>query len=350
MTPNGAGGEAVEYHHPDRLGTRIITNPSTGGSSEQVTLPFGTALAAESSGSPSKRRFTSYERNSATGLDYAVNRHYDAQQGRFTQVDPIGMGDAGLTTPQSFNLYAYVQNDPVNLVDPTGLYWAVACSWWALFDVTDAEHPIQISEPYLRCSWYWVPDAPYFGGDPGGGGPGGDTVPNDLRDRVQDITGNCSEFLGDFLDALSKSGKVFSNDFGKLLDRIKKVDTASPELFAKNGAPANATGMALGSGDNRQIYILSNQTTATTAARDPQFRWNAIGQITVAELLHHAKSDGRFSDKELDKAALSLLTGKELDKAKSEMKSDKYQAGTVGHRAVKERCKPTNPNGPPPSR
>jgi RHS repeat-associated protein len=120
LTPNGSGGEAIEYHHPDRLGTRLVTNPSTGTSFEQVTLPFGTALSAESTGA-TNRRFTSYERSAITGVDYAVNRHYDSQQGRFTQVDPIGMKSTSLAHPQTLNLYAYVNNDPINRTDPDGL-------------------------------------------------------------------------------------------------------------------------------------------------------------------------------------------------------------------------------------
>jgi len=120
LTPTGTGGEAVEYHHPDRLGTRLVTNPSAGTSFEQVTLPFGTALNAESTGA-TKRRFTSYDRSATTGLDYAVNRHYDSQQGRFTQVDSAGMNATSLTSPQMFNLYGYCSNDPINHVDPSGL-------------------------------------------------------------------------------------------------------------------------------------------------------------------------------------------------------------------------------------
>ena len=68
-----------------------------------------------------------------------------------------------------------------------------------------------------------------------------DTVPTDLKARVQDITGNCAGFLNNFLNALntlSKSGQVYSHDFGYLLDRIKTVSTASDEFFAKQGAPA----------------------------------------------------------------------------------------------------------------
>jgi RHS repeat-associated protein len=121
LTPNGSGGEAVQYHHPDRLGTRLVTDPSNA-SFEQVTLPFGTTLNAESTGA-TNRRFTSYDRSVTTGLDYANNRHYDSQQGRFTQVDPIGMGGSSLTSPQSLNLYTYCGNDPINHVDPSGLFW-----------------------------------------------------------------------------------------------------------------------------------------------------------------------------------------------------------------------------------
>ncbi|MFV0389250.1 MAG: RHS repeat-associated core domain-containing protein [Pyrinomonadaceae bacterium] len=98
---------------------------------EQATLPFGTSLDAETSGTsgtgssgagaPSNQRFTSYDRSGATGLDYAVNRTYNSGQSRFTQVDPIGMASASIGNPQSLNLFAYVGNDPVGFIDPEGL-------------------------------------------------------------------------------------------------------------------------------------------------------------------------------------------------------------------------------------
>jgi RHS repeat-associated protein len=112
--------EVVQYHHADRLGTRLLTNNTDSTFFEQVTLPYGVALDAESTGSINPR-FTSYQRSATSGLDYAMNRFYQSQQGRFTQVDPLGMGAASLSDPQSLNLYAYVQNDPVNAVDPLGL-------------------------------------------------------------------------------------------------------------------------------------------------------------------------------------------------------------------------------------
>jgi RHS repeat-associated protein len=124
-TPNGSGGEFIQYHHPDRLGTRLVTNAQNTTFFEQQTLPFGTALneSAPAGGMTggTNRRFTTYDRSVATGLDYALNRHYDSQQGRFTQVDPAGMGATTLSNPQTLNLYAYCANDPINHLDPSGL-------------------------------------------------------------------------------------------------------------------------------------------------------------------------------------------------------------------------------------
>jgi hypothetical protein len=71
----------TQFHHPDRLGTRLVTNASDGTSaSEQESLPFGAALGAGISGN--QRRFTSYDRSTTTKLDYAVNRTYHAGLGR----------------------------------------------------------------------------------------------------------------------------------------------------------------------------------------------------------------------------------------------------------------------------
>lgn len=122
ITPSG-GGEAIEFNHPDRLGVKLKTDQSAGTSKEQAHLPFGTALNAESTVTDNNKRFTSYDRSPSTGLDYAINRTYDSKLGRFSQVDPMRMQSVSLGSPQTLNLYNYCGNDPINHVDPNGLFW-----------------------------------------------------------------------------------------------------------------------------------------------------------------------------------------------------------------------------------
>jgi RHS repeat-associated protein len=59
-------------------------------------------------------RYTGKEKDEESGLYYHGARYYAAWLGRWTAADPIGVGDG-------VNVYAYVQGNPVRLVDPTGM-------------------------------------------------------------------------------------------------------------------------------------------------------------------------------------------------------------------------------------
>lgn len=62
-------------------------------------------------------RYTSRVWDRETGLYYYRARYYDAKVGRFMQKDPLR---SELT--EGKNLYVYCGNNPVNRVDPSGLY------------------------------------------------------------------------------------------------------------------------------------------------------------------------------------------------------------------------------------
>ncbi len=94
------------------------------GSNASVSLyPWG-----EDRGTPAPNdqvKFATYTRDSATLLDYAMNRYYSNAYGRFMTPDPSGSGSANPQNPQSWNRYPYTAGDPVNRVDPSGLDFCV---------------------------------------------------------------------------------------------------------------------------------------------------------------------------------------------------------------------------------
>jgi len=69
----------------------------------------------------------SKERDNETGLDYFLARYYSSTQGRFTSPD-IPFADQSEGNPQSWNLYAYVGNNPLKYIDPFGMWKKVSCS------------------------------------------------------------------------------------------------------------------------------------------------------------------------------------------------------------------------------
>ena len=75
----------------------------------------------------SRDKFATYFRD-APGLDYADQRYYNAGLGRFWSPDPGGIRTANRLRPSSWNRYTYVEGDPVNFADPTGLF-LVDCVW-----------------------------------------------------------------------------------------------------------------------------------------------------------------------------------------------------------------------------
>ena len=52
-------------------------------------------------------KFATYTRDSATGLDYAMNRYYNSGMGRFASPDPSRSSES-LTDPGQWNRYSYV--------------------------------------------------------------------------------------------------------------------------------------------------------------------------------------------------------------------------------------------------
>jgi len=115
--------QVVEYYHTDVLGSVRAVTKQVNGQWQVVArhdfMPFGEEVSPQYP-PPDKRLFTGKERDHETGLDYFEARYLGGGQGRFSTIDPLITIEKNLVDPQQWNRYAYVRNNPLRWVDPTG--------------------------------------------------------------------------------------------------------------------------------------------------------------------------------------------------------------------------------------
>ncbi|WP_083761159.1 RHS repeat-associated core domain-containing protein [Pelobacter propionicus] len=104
------------YYHADGLGSIVALTDRHGTVVQEYNY--------DSFGNPDQRgenidqpfSYTGREWDRETGLYYYRARYYDPKIGRFIQKDPISFAGGDV------NLYAYVLNNPINRLDPFGLW------------------------------------------------------------------------------------------------------------------------------------------------------------------------------------------------------------------------------------
>ena len=113
------------FHLSDEVGSLVNTIDQTGAAIETCAAsPFGESLNCSPSVDYTENHFTDKKRDQESGLDYFGARYYSSTESRFTTPDwavkatPVPY--AKLDNPQSLNLYAYVENNPLSRMDPDG--------------------------------------------------------------------------------------------------------------------------------------------------------------------------------------------------------------------------------------
>jgi RHS repeat-associated protein len=113
------------FIHSDWLGTERARTSLTGGPAIEScqSLPFGDGQVCTNT-DVSPMHFTGKERDTESNLDDFDARYYSSQWARFMTPDwdakPIAVPYAKYGDPQTLNLYAYVENAPLNRVDADG--------------------------------------------------------------------------------------------------------------------------------------------------------------------------------------------------------------------------------------
>ncbi len=117
----------ASYLTNDHLGSPRITSDAIGlVISRRDFRPYGEEISRTNYSNDSiRQKFTTYERDTETNLDFAQARTFGSNLGRFTSPDPVG---GAISDPQTLNKYSYVVNNPLAYVDPSGLCGTTAGS------------------------------------------------------------------------------------------------------------------------------------------------------------------------------------------------------------------------------
>ncbi len=107
-------GSTMSYYQADGLGSITSLSDTKGALVSTYQYDSFGNLTASTGSVTNPFRYTGREFDAETGHYYHRARYYDPQTGRFIGEDPIGFNGG-------INLYAYVGNNPIGLVDPFGL-------------------------------------------------------------------------------------------------------------------------------------------------------------------------------------------------------------------------------------
>ncbi len=126
LIPLPGGGKAIYnssglayYRHSDWLGSsRVTSTASQTLYSSSAYAPFGEQYATAGTADAS---FTGQDQDTVGNLYDFPARRQSPSQGRWISPDPAGLSAVSAGSPQSWNRYAYALNNPLALIDATGL-------------------------------------------------------------------------------------------------------------------------------------------------------------------------------------------------------------------------------------
>jgi RHS repeat-associated protein len=193
FTVSGAVITFAEHENSVWFGGKLVKNAGSWTNEDRLGsvgkyLPYGEDKPG-ASGNPANDsvKFATYTRDAGTGIDYADQRWHAQGVGRFLTSDPY-QASAGAEDPGSWNRYGYVQGDPANYGDASGM----ARCYMVGGNLTNHTATVQCTSNSLQVTpywYYWDEFTVDFHGDP--------TKPADVDELTQRVANGP---IGRFVD------------------------------------------------------------------------------------------------------------------------------------------------------
>jgi RHS repeat-associated protein len=280
----------------DRLGS--VTTLAHG--TATTILPYGEEYDGTANGGI---KFATYTRDASTGLDYADQRFYSSQFGRFLSADRYVSG-AVPGIPAAWNRYTYVIGDPVNLFDPTGRDFC---------DPGDPDYP-ECDAPCTQLAGASPADSC---GDPGGGGGGGPAPqpPTLTLDAETGGSGNGSKVLNWLPKAvhrLTKFKTKANSNCDKDLSAINLTPASVEKLAAtvpiEDASSANPAVYKILMDKHADFGVLTGQSYDGIVYYNSSLFWQNSFSLLLGTLVHEF-SHLAGSDDIRDQTQLGLAVG-----------------------------------------
>ncbi len=292
------------------------------GTANLAYYPYGEEQGGASANDRAK--YATYTRDASTGLDYAWNRMYKVEWGRFTTPDPY-QASGGAANPASWNQNSYVENDPANKIDRRGLFSEPSCGGdgGLCHMVTD-----------ILAGGFMISE---FGYVSSGGGGGSDFVDasKGLPPSVGGTLGGLIPLLPILLPSMPGWNEGYDDDPIRVTRLAIGPDCWSDKPHSQTNAPYRATtfvayndGTSL-AGDSS---VLIRERVTTSPQRDGTLATGVIGSP------NSVGRNGVFNDEKglmkLDEGPINLYQSFEVSVAGSAFVPVNVDLGARGNRGT----------------
>jgi len=303
----------VFYYVADHLGTSrsIVQSGQSSSCYDADFTPYGQEMQhterLQTTACPPNYRFTGYEYDSETGLSYAFARYYSPRLGRFMSTDPLGGSVGNL---QSHNAYAYVLNNPLAYVDPTGLTCYIPVTSEGDGSVT--WQATNLNEGDCRKEGgTWIPDVNTTVTVTAGGGDDGGSPAGGCASYYQD-----GVYIGNTCGGDGNGNRGNTSGGGTKNNSSCVAPSAFPHSLAFVGG-AEATGGVAAAGGSAQVTIaplfvsssgnvgsfmststfanLGSKYAANVPQRDTPIAFGAYGGVGLGGVISNATNVSQLS-------------------------------------------------------